>query len=124
MFLFLVSCMYGKLSLPLFLLLYVVWNFLLNSFFSFVMIRNLGICTTKWLMSFVVLSLPNRLFCNGLDAFWFGGSSKRMSRHEMFLVRLMSYDTSMGFWIGSEEEIRWERMFFCFCLGYILYREW
>ena len=85
------------------------------------MIRNLGICTTKWLMSFVVLSLPNRLFCNGLDAFWFGGSSKRMSRHEMFLVRLMSYDTSMGFWIVSEEEIRWERMFFFFFVWGIYY---
>ena len=47
-----------------------------------------------------------------------------MSRHEMFLVRLMSYDTSMGLWIGSEEGIRWARLVFFFFFLFRAYREW
>lgn len=45
------------------------------------------------------------------DRFWFGGSSRRMSLKEQFLVRLTRSETSMrGCFLGKKERGKGERV--------------
>lgn len=41
------------------------------------------------------MSSPRRLCWERLRLTWFGGSSRRLSKHETFVVRLTILDTSM-----------------------------